>query len=283
MSKLAQRLLVFFIGVPLVLGIVFVNFEFHLPFQIIVMAAAMLAANEMYNMLSKKHKLFSKALIMAFSGLLPFISYALILANLPLEFVQWVYLFEVLIFLVIGIFQKSFSGIVEKVAFSSFAVFYCGYLLTYLSRMTVVLAHSQFAIALFFILVFLCDSLAWLFGNLFGKNNKGIIPASPNKSIAGFIGGILGSVASGCLFKFIIEKLGYNDVLTGNYLKICILGFVVSLAAIIGDLVESVIKRNMEVKDSGKLIPGRGGMLDCMDSVVMAAPVFTIFLHLLYN
>lgn len=283
MSKLAQRLLVFFIGVPLVLGIVFVNFQYHLPFQVIVMTAAILASNEMYNMLSKKHKLFSKALIMAFSGLLPFASYAFILANLPLEYIQWLYLFEVIVLLVIGIFKKSFNGIIEQVAFSSFTIFYCGYLLTYLSRMTIVLANSQFTIALFFILVFLCDSLAWLFGNLFGKNNKGIIAASPNKSIAGFIGGIFGSIASGCLFKFVIEKLGYTEIFPGSYGKLCVLGLVVSLASIIGDLVESVIKRDMDVKDSGKLIPGRGGMMDCMDSVVMAAPVFTILLHFLYK
>ena len=61
-----------------------------------------------------------------------------------------------------------------------------------------------------------------------------------------------------------------------------ILGFVTSLSAIIGDLIESVFKRSCQVKDSGSLIPGRGGILDSIDSIVIAAPIFYIGYNFLF-
>ena len=60
------------------------------------------------------------------------------------------------------------------------------------------------------------------------------------------------------------------------------LGFLIALFAIIGDLVESVIKRSVDIKDSGSIIPGRGGLLDSIDSIVFAAPVFYFGINILY-
>ena len=55
------------------------------------------------------------------------------------------------------------------------------------------------------------------------------------------------------------------------------------ISAIIGDLAESVLKRSAEVKDSGNLIPGRGGMLDCVDSIVFSAPIFYWLVHIFFS
>ena len=63
-------------------------------------------------------------------------------------------------------------------------IFYTGFLITFLSRLTS-LENSKIVITLFLLNVFICDSLAWFFGILFGKNNRGIIAASPNKSLVG--------------------------------------------------------------------------------------------------
>ena len=113
---------------------------------------------------------------------------------------------------------------------------------------------------------------------LFGKNNRGYIKASPNKSIAGFIGGIAGSILSGLLGIYI-----WPEIFIGSILKIIILGIIVAIAAIAGDLAESVFKRSAGWKDSGRVIPGRGGILDSIDSILMAAPVFYIFTILFFE
>ena len=114
-------------------------------------------------------------------------------------------------------------------------------------------------------------------GILFGKSTRGFVAASPNKSLVGFIGGIAGSVASGCLFKYF-----FSEIITISYPRLIILGIITSLAAIIGDLIESVFKRSCNVKDSGTLIPGRGGVLDSIDSLLIAAPIFYIGYNFLF-
>ena len=123
----------------------------------------------------------------------------------------------------------------------------------------------------------MCDSAAWFFGILFGNKTRGYFKASPNKSLTGFVGGIAGSIASGLLFTYI-----FKDIFCVEIYKIVITGFFTALAAIIGDLIESVFKRNLQVKDSGTIIPGRGGILDSIDSIIIAAPVFYIFAYFLF-
>ena len=94
----------------------------------------------------------------------------------------------------------------------------------------------------------------------------------------GFIGGIFGSVASGILCAFI-----WPDVFSGSLWKMIVLGLFISVAAILGDLAESVFKRSAEEKDSGNIIPGRGGALDSIDSILMAAPLYYFIAGLLFT
>lgn len=130
----------------------------------------------------------------------------------------------------------------------------------------------------FLLMVFMCDSLAWFFGVLFGKGNRGIVKASPNKSIAGFAGGIAGSILSGIVCKII-----WQDVFHGSFIKMIILGAIIALASIAGDLAESVIKRSANCKDSGNIVPGRGGILDSIDSIAFSAPVYYVTVSYMFN
>ena len=110
------------------------------------------------------------------------------------------------------------------------------------------------------------------------QNNKGIIKASPNKSVAGFLGGFAGSVLSG-----IIGWILFPNLFSGPVFKVVALGIVMAFVSILGDLVESVLKRSAQIKDSGSIIPGRGGILDSVDSIFFAAPVYYIGINLLFN
>lgn len=278
MSKVVKRLLTFFIGVPLVLAIVFCDYLNHLPLQVVLGIFAVLGANEFYNMMQEKGiKLFTREILLIATALLPMACYTFILYGLSLDITPWLFIAIVIILMGFECFSaKTFENSLQKIAYSCLTIFYTGFLLTFISRMTL-LPDSRYVISLFLIFVFMCDSFAWFFGILFGKTTRGYVAASPNKSLVGFIGGVAGSIGCGFVFKYF-----FPDIMVISNLHLAILGLVTSLAAIIGDLIESVFKRSCGVKDSGKLIPGRGGVLDSIDSIVIAAPIFYIGYNFLF-
>ena len=278
MSKVVKRLLTFFIGVPIVLAIVFCDYLNHLPLQVVLGIFAVLGANEFYNMMQEKGiKLFTREILLIATALLPMACYTFILYGLSLDITPWLFIAIVIILMGFECFSaKTFENSLQKIAYSCLTIFYTGFLLTFISRMTL-LPDSRYVISLFLIFVFMCDSFAWFFGILFGKTTRGYVAASPNKSLVGFIGGIAGSIGCGFVFKYF-----FPDIMVISNLHLAILGLVTSLAAIIGDLIESVFKRSCGVKDSGKLIPGRGGVLDSIDSIVIAAPIFYIGYNFLF-
>jgi len=127
----------------------------------------------------------------------------------------------------------------------------------------------------FFAIVILSDVGAYIIGTPFGKFGPKLAPTiSPKKSWIGVIGGVIFGIGSAIALKFIPGFLP-----EGISLAHCFgLGAVVVISGIIGDLMESVWKRNAGVKDSGKLIPGHGGMMDRLDSALIAIPMGTIYL-----
>ena len=134
--------------------------------------------------------------------------------------------------------------------------------------------EAWIVLLIFMFAVFLNDSGAWFFGILFGRH-KNIFAVSPNKSLEGFLGGIFASV-----LVLVVASLIVPEILPHPLWQLVLFGILMGLAGIAGDLTESALKRSVGVKDSGNVILGRGGMLDSVDSIVFAAPVFVIFLEL---
>ena len=122
-----------------------------------------------------------------------------------------------------------------------------------------------------------CDTFAYVVGKLIGK--KKIFPVlSPKKSLEGCIGGVLGAAALGYLYGMLFVEKAFPDYRVAWMIAlICGAGAVMSM---VGDLAASAIKRNMGIKDYGKLIPGHGGIMDRFDSTVVTAPM-TYFLAVL--
>ncbi|MDH3393009.1 MAG: phosphatidate cytidylyltransferase [Desulfobulbaceae bacterium] len=115
------------------------------------------------------------------------------------------------------------------------------------------------------------DTLAYYTGRRFGKRK--LCPAvSPGKTVAGFVGGLVGSVGVSVL---IAELLFVSH----EPLKMALAAALLSCVGVLGDLCESVIKRAMAVKDSGSLLPGHGGILDRVDSLLFTAPVLYILVR----
>ncbi len=122
-----------------------------------------------------------------------------------------------------------------------------------------------------------CDTCAYAVGKLIGR--KKIFPAlSPKKSLEGCIGGVLGAALIGWVYGyFFVEKAFPDKSIAVAIALICGAGAVMSM---VGDLAASAIKRNHDIKDYGKLIPGHGGIMDRFDSMIVTAPM-TYFLTLL--
>lgn len=114
-----------------------------------------------------------------------------------------------------------------------------------------------------------CDTCAYCVGMLIGKH-KMAPRLSPKKSVEGGIGGILGAALLGALFALAMNQWAGAEASVLHYALICAVGGMISQ---VGDLAASAIKRNHDIKDYGKLIPGHGGILDRFDSVIFTAPV----------
>lgn len=122
-----------------------------------------------------------------------------------------------------------------------------------------------------------CDTCAYVVGMLIGK--KKIFPLlSPKKSLEGCIGGVMGAALLGWLYgHFVVGSVFPDHTVSWLIAVICSMGAVMSM---VGDLAASAIKRNHDIKDYGKLIPGHGGIMDRFDSMIVTAPM-TYFLTVL--
>lgn len=290
MSKVASRLFTFFVGVPLVIGIVMWPVLNHLPLHLLLILAASVGASELYDIFAVNHKLLPKKFLVSCSAFISII--AGLYAVLPAfnftppygqEIITFAYILVLLLILVLEVFTaQDFKHSLNKIATSTFIITYTGFLLTFISRMTVWQINGASittpCICIFLIMVFFTDSVAWFFGVLFGKSTRGFVKASPNKSLVGFMGGLLGAAAAGVLGYFI-----WQNLFEGGLVKLIITGVLIAFSSIVGDLAESVFKRSAGIKDSGNIIPGRGGMLDSLDSIVMSAPIFYILFSIFFG
>ena len=120
--------------------------------------------------------------------------------------------------------------------------------------------YNPFPIFLIFILIWISDTMSYFFGSLFGRR-KMKITVSPNKTWEGFIGGLFCSVIFSVLsFNYIQEIYPFWKTIS--------LGFLIPVFGLFGDIYQSKIKRMAEVKDSGNILPGHGGIFDRLDSAM---------------
>ncbi|MDR0376898.1 MAG: phosphatidate cytidylyltransferase [Spirochaetaceae bacterium] len=275
MKKLIQRLLLFVITLPLIMVVmVFLPYRNHLAANLIVVVLSALGAVEFAAMMSKKT-----------GGVSP--REAGILGSLGPAAMTMTMSFDLNFYVFPGVLMAGFSWLLLSRIFSppdkfagsldhiisGFAVIiYPGLFMSWIILM-VQFFHADLVILGFFLMVVACDSGAWALGMLLGGNNRGILPASPNKSVAGFIGGFAGSILIGLGAVRFFPVAFTSQIMPSPWAGI-ILGFLSAGAASLGDLAESVMKRSSAIKDSGGLVPGRGGILDSIDSLAMAAPVY---------
>lgn len=281
------RLLVFFLGIPLLAVGAFIGRDAGLPvFGALVVTASAMAAREAALFFPASVRAYpgSVVLIPLIGAVVPFVGYLEAVSGAPATLVVPVVTIGSAIIMALQLLRQraaDISLIVPVVSAHLFLLVYPGLFAWHAARLVTLPASSEL-IVLFFLSVYLNDSLAWLFGRLFARPRPSavgpLVPISPNKSLVGFVAGFLTSVA-----VIVLAGVLFPEVLPGTVGMHLVFGVVIGAVSIIGDLVESGFKRSAAVKDSGNVIPGRGGLLDSIDSAMYAAPFFfwacVILLH----
>ncbi len=271
-GSLKTRLLMAAVACPfLFCSIYFFPGNHHLIFCVIVAAVSAVGCWELKNNIIKKKM---KTPPTAYLGMLfPVVELVNVLCFPEIELTQ----FCLAAFVGISFLYETLTGAkddfhksIERTAAVLMNIAYPGLFMCYGIKLCY-LPSPTAMIFTFLCVVFGSDSLAYFCGMAFGKNNKGIVKCSPNKSIAGFIGGtfLVGIVGA-------VVVLLNPDLLPFTPLEAGLLFFFTSVFGTAGDLFESMLKRSAGVKDAGVIVPGRGGMLDCIDSISIALPIFVV-------
>lgn len=232
------------------------------PFTLIIYAIATIGLYEILRMRDIK--------ILSIPGVLTWIALAVLL--IPSSFEQWVYemvgyskielVFAVTLLLLIHTVIVKNRFTFDQVAFSVFGALYIGigfyyFIETRFSGIEYVL----YALTV----IWTTDTGAYLVGRKMGKV-KLWPDISPNKTIEGFFGGIITAIIFACIFQAFFP-------IASSYWIVIVVTIIASIIGQLGDLVESAIKRNYNVKDSGSLLPGHGGILDRFDSLLFVLPL----------
>ena len=255
--------------VILLFGILYNKYAFITVFGLILV----LALNEFYRLIEDKTPHLISKLFNIISGTIIFISSYLFLeekAMLALPLAALIYLLSLLVSAIL----INRSDIFNTIIYSAFGQLYITLpfclllLISYEYEMANPDYFYAFILAIF-VFIWVNDTFAFLTGVTMGKN-KLLERISPKKTVEGFIGGMFFTMLAGVGFSFIFTE----------YTIFFWIGFalIASIFGTLGDLFESLIKRTYKVKDSGQLIPGHGGILDRIDSLLFVIPAIYVYL-----
>ena len=217
----------------------------------------------------------STKLIVVILGLFPFILMVLYLNNQFLE--RYLMLYPALYFIIFTLalfFGKGHS--IENMGYIAMATIYLGVpfaILLWISMDANMYLPGRVAGLLF--LTWANDTGAYISGKLFGKYPL-MKRISPKKTWEGFIGGLIFAI----IFAFALSYMPYTNLQITHW---CVLALIISVFGPIGDLVESLLKREKQAKDSGSLLPGHGGFLDRFDAFIFHLPFCAIYLFWFVN
>lgn len=261
---LVQRIISSILLIIMIIGVIFVDWLCSLA--VILFIAAGLY--EFFRMLERKQIANYKYFGMGMGIIIP----ASIMFRFELT-KGWEFLFIILAFLFLILMQfkrRQHSGAIVGISTTVFGIIYISWFFSFLIKIRY-LEGGLGLVASLLLITKSCDIGAYLIGSRFGKNS--LVPRiSPHKTIEGAIGGVLFSV---------ISALACKPLLNFDYLHLVFLGIGISILAQLGDLSESLIKRDCQVKDSGDIFPGMGGVLDQIDSLLFTVPVFYFYMSVI--
>jgi len=275
MTDTVKRLLLFLIMMPfLTFLILFLPHYKNIAVIILIAIVGFLCGQEMRTILSKTEKKLPSWTVLIPTLAAP-LAWLVNMGWMPEQIPPLLMILVVLWSFIDAVFarEEELKSGITRMGSRLLMIVYPGWMLWWVARLTW-FDHAGFVMFIFMLTVYLSDATAWLFGILLGRH-RNIFAVSPNKSVEGFLGGTLASVV-----VILISARLRPDILSHPVWQLIIFGIVAAFTTIMGDLVESALKRAVGVKDSGHIFPGRGGMLDSVDSTLLTAPIFVWFLQL---
>jgi phosphatidate cytidylyltransferase len=190
-----------------------------------------------------------------------------------------------LILFVLGLCLRQFfggskAGAIETIATTLFGLMYVPWLLNFIAKIQFFIlpppleGQGKIYVFYFILVTKFSDTGAYIVGSLIGKH-KMIPRISPGKTWEGFIGAILFSTGASLIFA----RCAHDRMAGMNWKHAIVLGALLGVCAVVGDLIESLFKREAGVKDSGGVFPGIGGILDLLDSLLFNAPIMYLYLR----
>lgn len=280
MSNLTQRILTAIVGVPLLLTVFYYGSYYFLAFILLIVA---LGSYEFFSLIDTK-KLDNKKIVgIAFCIILPVGAY--------FGYLYFIFLFTLvcILTLFINLQKQDLSTAIAGAGTKFLGIVYIGWFLSHAvlirnigtsSFPAVEYDHVKIHDLGFFWIVFvvsctfLNDTGAYFFGKYKGKTK--LVPRlSPGKTVEGTVSGIAMAFICGAFINFIFgSPIEYSWAVS--------FGLIIGAVAVVADLVESMFKRSVSIKDSGGLLPGHGGVLDRFDSLIIVFPVMYYFILIYY-
>jgi phosphatidate cytidylyltransferase len=269
MNNLTKRIVSAAVILPPVLGLLFYGKPIHIAAFTVILSG--IAAFEFANITLEKNSVVLKYLTSSLSSIFTMAIGASQKYHLLTLF--FILTIAPIIFLLTMFKKGEVKDNFFEASKSLTSIIYTGSLFGSMALIPIMNPDSgKFWLLLLMSSVIFNDTLAYTTGKLFGKTKFSKI--SPNKTLEGSFGGLVGSIIAVLAVKFLF----LNEI---TLLQTAMFGLILGVTGQLGDLMESFIKRSFNVKDSGNILPGHGGIFDRLDSMMTGAPVVLIFSQLL--
>lgn len=270
MNNFVKRTLSGFLFVTLIIGSILLS---HYTFAIVFALICGLTVREFHKLTNIQSDVEVNFWIAMAGGILLFLSSYLYKSEILPHTVFSVYGLYIVLVLVFELYRQKSNPL------HNWAYFILGQIIVALpfSLLNFILFvddYQPLVLLSVFVTIWVNDTGAYLVGVTFGKHRL-FERISPKKSWEGFVGGALAALLSGYVFSLFIPQISLINWL--------IFSEIIVVFGTFGDLIESLMKRTVNIKDSGKIIPGHGGLLDRFDSMLLAAPVVFIYLSFLFQ
>jgi phosphatidate cytidylyltransferase len=272
LSNTSTRIIISFIAIPVIVAVCYIG---KIPFLLFILAIGLLSFYEFSIMVRNKES--NTNLLIGFVAILS------IIINSYYTFIKYeVLIICVAVLLLITELFRNNKSAIHNLGSSLLGIFYFGVFAStiicireFFNASDVLYIEGGYIIISMLVTIWICDSAAFFLGTAFGKHK--LFPrVSPNKSwegaIAGFVFAVLTMIAARII---LLDFLSWQDVI--------VIGFIVGILGQIGDLIESLIKRDAGVKDSSAIIPGHGGIFDRFDSLLFSSPFVYLYMYYFLN
>jgi len=272
-----KRIVTSVIFIPILIFVIHLDYFYSLPLFLFILSISIFSSRELYEIFKRIFKTKNSNSLIIFFIISNALLYILYYVDIIFR-IHFLNLSIINIIVMILILLESSVPIDSIKVYKRAVIILFSYILTGVCPFFIYLLkleNGEWWVYFLFILAWISDASAYFVGYYFGKT-KGIIRYSPNKSLEGYIGSFVFTLMVSVCFKLIFP-LSF----TLSLFKTLLLGIIISILAPSGDILESILKRRADIKDSSGMFKAFGGVLDIFDSIIFSSPFYYLFIKLI--